>query len=318
MRLLDQSCLIARDCSKSTAYGGSGLRPPNMNSLRMFDAAARHLNFRHAAEELNLTQGAVAQQVRRLEADLGLQLFERKARGLALTEVGRSYHAPVRRALGLIDDATRKLRPGNARVTLSVTPSFASKWLVPRLADFASAHPDIEVQTVASEGLAGFKSDGIDIAIRQGRPPFGEGLCVELLAPLNLCAVCSPKFAHMVRPISSLEDFSAQPLIQDGHNLWDALFEEAGLEIDRRVVQFNQTALAMDAAANGQGIAIAPKLLVEAELARGRLVDIWQDLRPSSDGYYVICPEFEASTLANRTVIDWILLEAGKFDAQSR
>ncbi|HEU00956.1 MAG TPA: LysR family transcriptional regulator, partial [Aurantimonas coralicida] len=87
------------------------MRTPNLNALRMFDAAARHLNFRLAAEELNLTQGAVAQQVRRLEADLGQVLFHRKARGLALTETGESYHRPIFRALAIIDDATGKLRP---------------------------------------------------------------------------------------------------------------------------------------------------------------------------------------------------------------
>ena len=103
------------------------MRTPSLNALRMFDAAARHLNFTLAAEELHLTQGAVAQQVRRLESELGFKLFERRARGLAFTEVGRRYHAPVRRALAIIDDATRKLRPESTRVTLSVTPSFASK-----------------------------------------------------------------------------------------------------------------------------------------------------------------------------------------------
>jgi LysR family glycine cleavage system transcriptional activator len=288
-----------------------------MNSLRMFDAAARHINFRLAAEELNLTQGAVAQQVRRLEADLGFQLFERKARGLALKEIGRSYHIPVRRALAIIDDATRKLRPKNARVTLSVTPSFASKWLVPRLSVFARVHPDIEVQTIASEGLADFKSDGIDIAIRLGRPPFGEGLHVEMLAPLELCAVCSVGFVDEVSRPTRLEDFNEQPLIQDDHKLWDKLFEEAGIETHRRVIQFNQTALAMDAAANGQGIALAPRLLVDAELEQGRLVELWRDPGPSHGGYYVICPHARASNPANQTVINWILSQAGEFGAEN-
>ena len=117
----------------------------------MFDAAARHLNFRLAAEELHLTQGAVAQQVRRLEADLGLSLFHRKARGLALTEIGRGYHISVRRALAIIDDATHKLRPQNTLVTLSVTMALASRWLVPRLGAFSRSNPDIETKIVVTE-----------------------------------------------------------------------------------------------------------------------------------------------------------------------
>jgi len=281
----------------------------------MFDVAARHLNFRLAAEELNLTQGAVAQQVRRLEADLGFQLFERKPRGLALTEIGRSYHVPVRRALAIIDDATRKLRPQNKRVTLSVTPSFASKWLVPRLGAFARAHPDIEIRTIASEGIANFQSDGVDIAIRQGHPPFGEGFHVELLAPLGLCAVCSPGFAEKVTPITRFEDFAAQPLIQDAHNLWDTLFEEARINVHRQIIQFNQTALAMDAAANGQGIALAPRLLVDAEFAQGRLVELWQDTRSNQGGYYVICPNNRKSSPAIDVVMDWALSEVGRTSA---
>lgn len=275
----------------------------------MFDAAARHLNFRLAAEELSLTQGAVAQQVRRLESDLGIKLFKRKARGLALTESGRSYHMPVRRALAMIEDATRKLRPENKRVTLSVTPSFASKWLVPRLADFARAHPDIEVHTIASEEIANFRSDGIDIAIRQGHPPFDEGVHAELLAPLDLCAVCSPQFAEATSQIRALEDFTTQPLIQDSHNLWDRLFEEAEIKARRHMIRFNQTALAMDAAANGQGVAIAPRLLVEADIAQGRLIEFWCDQGRPQSGYYVIYPDNRKSNPELQAVVTWILSE---------
>lgn len=285
------------------------MRKPNLNSIRMFDAAARHLNFRIAAEELNLTQGAVAQQVRRLEADLGLQLFYRKARGLALTQIGRDYHGPIRRALTIIDDATQKLRPESTRVTLSVTPSFASKWLVPRLAGFARSHPDIDVQTVASEELADFQTDGVDFSIRQGRPPFGDGLHVELLAPLDLCAVCSPGYAADAAPIKGLEDCAAHPLIQDSHNHWAALFESVGLTVPHRTIRFNQTALAMDAAANGQGVALAPKLLVASELAQGKLVALWRDTRPDQSGFYIVCPDLPKPNRARDTVIDWVLAE---------
>jgi LysR family transcriptional regulator, glycine cleavage system transcriptional activator len=286
------------------------LRNPNLNALRMFDAAARHLNFRIAADEMNLTQGAVAQQVRQLETDLGIQLFHRKTRGLALTEPGRPYHSSVRKALKVIDDATKKLKAQSASITLSVTPSFASKWLVPRLTNFTKTHPDINVQTVASEGVADFKTDSVDIAIRQGHPPFGDGLRVECLSLLDLCAVCSPSYAKKSIPTRQFEDFKRHLLIQDSHKHWDDLFENAGITPQHRIMQFNQTALAMDAAANGQGVALAPRILVSAELGRGKLIELWHDNRTNQNGFYVVCPNLSKLNAEIDTVIEWVLSEA--------
>lgn len=291
------------------------MRKPKLNSLRMFDAAARHLNFRLAAEDLNLTQGAVAQQVRQLENDLGLKLFRRVARGVVLTETGRSYHDSIQQALAIIDDATHKLHAdnsNNANITLSVTPSIASKWLVPRLASFAEIHPEIEVQTIASEEVASFYSDGVDIAIRQGHPPFGENLDVRLLALLDLRAVCSPDYARQAGPVQRLEDFSAHKLIQDGHRQWEKLFEDKKIAIPGRMMKFNQTALAMDAAANGHGVALVPKLLIDAELAGGKLVQLWNDQRENQQGYYVLYPNTpEPNPSARSIVVDWLLSESG-------
>ena len=285
---------------------------PSLNSLRMFDASARHLNFRLAAEELNLTQGAVAQQVRRLEAELGLQLFHRKPRGLALTDLGRRYHGPVRRALSIIEDATREIRPRIGRVTISMTPSFAAKWLMPRLGRFAEAYPDIDLQIVASDGLADFRSDGVDLAIRQGTPPFGRDLHVELLTTLDLCAVCSPVLAGTVGQIRRVEDFATQPLVQDAHRHWDRLFDEAGVTVRPRMVQVNQTALAMDAAVNGQGVALVPRILLDAEIAGDHLVELWRDRRRHQSGYYIVFPKGRDSDPAGRAVLEWMRSAIGR------
>jgi LysR family transcriptional regulator, glycine cleavage system transcriptional activator len=295
------------------AYGSAFLpRSPNLKGLRMFDAAARHLNFRRAAEELNLTQGAVAQQVRALERDLGLTLFHRQARGLGLTELGRTYHDPIRRALALIDDATSKLRPDGARVTLSVPPSLATKWLVPRLAAFSLAHPEVDLETVASESIANFQSDGIDLAIRQGRPRDEAGLQSQLLAYLDLHAVCGPGLAKTLPPFNGIADFAAMNLIQDSHGFWERLLEQAGLSTRGRVVQFNQTALAMDAAANEQGIALAPRLLLDEDLARGRLTVLWRVPNTDDAGYYIVGPLSRALQPARDLVWDWIVSEIGR------
>lgn len=146
---------------------------PPLNGLRAFAAAGRHLSFRAAAEDLGVTQGAVAQQVRGLEEHLGLRLFLREPRGLAFTEEGRAYHAAVARAFSQLSKATAALRAAPSRVTISVTPTFASKWLIPRLSEFTEAHPGIDLRITATERVSSFHADGIDLAVRQGRPPFG-------------------------------------------------------------------------------------------------------------------------------------------------
>lgn len=261
---------------------------PPLNTIRMFDAAARHLNFRLAAEELNLTQGAVAQQVRRLEAELGVTLFHRKPRGLALTEAGRAYRAPVRRALAMLEDATRQLRPEQQRITISVSPSFATKWLVPRLKSFSQAHPDIDVRVVASEALANFQSDGVDIAVRQGSPPFGPGLQADRLCGLDLCAACSPDFLKSAGDVTSLDDLAAYPLLHDTHGLWHTLLDERSRQKSQQTIQFSQTAHAIDAAAAGQGIALAPAILLATDIEAGRLTCVWRETEPEEAGFYYV------------------------------
>jgi LysR family transcriptional regulator, glycine cleavage system transcriptional activator len=181
-------------------------RLPPLNALRAFEASARHLNFRLAAEELGVTQGAVAQHVRGLEADLAIKLFDRLPRTLALTGPGRSYAAQLRRAFDLMMQATAALRPEPLRLTISVSPTFASKWLIPRLPDFTTAHPEIELQILASESLSNFQSDGVDIAVRQASPPFAADLLVDLLFEQELVAVCSPRLlSHPPRPLQPEE-----------------------------------------------------------------------------------------------------------------
>lgn len=289
------------------------MRLPNLNSLRMFDAAARHLNFRLAAQELHLTQGAVAQQVRALEAQLGLRLFDRQPRGLLLTPMGRDYHASIRRALDLIATATNRIAPQTARITLSVTPSLAAKWLVPRLARFAALHPDINLSIVASERLADFTSDGVDLAVRQGHGQFAAGLQATLIAKTNLCAVTSPAIAASVKG-RMVADFIEQKLIQDGHNFWDDVLASACLTPKNRLLQLNQTALAMDAAANSQGIALAPRLLAIDDIANGKLVPLWHDTRSDTGGFYLVHPLNRSLNPAQEKVKTWLLAEVGTAD----
>lgn len=279
----------------------------NLNRLVMFDAAARHLNFRLAALELNLTQGAVAQQVRALESELRLKLFERKARGLELTMAGRSYHTRIRPALTLIEEATDVLAPSARKVTLSLPPSLASKWFVSKLADFRESHPDIELITTASEQLADFETDGIDIAVRHGTPPFSGNVRHEHLADLRLCAVSSPDYAHQVQLDRFPEDLSGHTLIGDGHKFWEQRLEKDTPARPANIASFSHTALAIEAAVAGQGIALVPDIMLDRELAEGRLVILWADPNPQVSGYYIVYPAAaKTRTGARDAVLTWL------------
>ncbi|MCG7520930.1 LysR substrate-binding domain-containing protein [Ruegeria sp. Ofav3-42] len=276
---------------------------PPLNALRAFEASARHLNFRLAAEELGVTQGAVAQQVRGLEARLATQLFDRLPRGLALTEAGRRFHAPLRRAFRLIEDAVEDLS-GDRQITISVTPSFASKWLVPRLQDFTEQHPEISVQVDARERLANFQGDGVDIAVRQGRAPFGPGLAAEPLFSTTFVPVCSPKIAV---DISQPADLLKHKLLNDTHGLWPLFLQRAGVTGKPRMMSFSQTSLAIDAAVSDQGVALANEPLVSAQLAAGQLVRPIPDELVEDLGFYIVTPKQPRQPTLVALMKEWLL-----------
>lgn len=297
------------------------MREPNLKALRMFSVAAQHLNFRLAAEALHLTQGAVAQQVRQLEADLGVKLFHRQARGLALTERGAQYYLSIQHALSIIEAATQEVTAVDNRVTVSTTPSMAAKWLVPRLARFEREYPDIDMQIIASEKLADFRSDGVDIAIRFGREPFDKSLHAEPLVSITLLAVCSKAYAEEHYNITAHEGegeftvndpktFVIQKLIQDSHGHWDEWFKEMNLQPARRMMQFNQTSLAIDAAINGQGVTLVPSILVRDHLEQGHLVSLWQHTVDNGFGYFLVSQKSAVPSMpAVEAVRQWLLGE---------
>lgn len=288
-------------------------RLPPLNGLKAFEAAGRHLNFRLAAEEIGVTQGAVAQQVRGLEEALSAKLFERLPRGLALTEEGRKYLAPVQRAFRLIEDATQEIRPQQEVLTLSVTPSFASKWLVSRLGAFMESHPDLDVRVVAGQGLANFQSDGVDIAVRQGRPPFGPGLTAELLFPFDVYPVCSPTLQAGKHPIMKPEDLAQHVLLHDAHGLWPVFLEQVGggkpMAISR-ALKFSQTSLALDAALAGQGVALASDPMVEDDLVAGRLCRPLEMTMKSEVGFYIVAPRSPRNAEHVNRMRDWLIAQS--------
>lgn len=291
---------------------------PPLNALRAFEAAARNLNFRLAAEEIGVTQGAVAQQVRHLEDVLSLRLFERLPRGLALTTEGLAYFSAIQRALNIILDATEALSRHSSALTISTTPSFASKWLIPRLSEFSQSFPAIEVRIIADEKLCTFKGDGVDIAIRLGTPPFGKGLLGDLLFPVDIFAVGSPSLLDGPKPLTKPSDLAKHVLLHDAHDLWPEFL--AALKNGSRVdptkgPRFNQSSLAIDAAAAGQGIALANEPLVERDIAAGRLRRIFDFSFSLSLGYYVVYPEESPDSDAKRGMRDWLFAQ-GEKDSQ--
>ena len=288
---------------------------PKLNSLRAFEVSARHLNFRLAAEELHVTQGAVAQQIRGLEADLGVRLFERLPRGLALTDKGRRYHEQVANALRQIDDATRALQADDREVTVSVPPSFATKWLVPRLPEFSREHPEITLKVLAEDRIVDFRSGRADVAVRQGRRPQETGLKIETLARVELIAVAAKQYPVTAREFETVADFSTHDLVQDGHGHWERLFRAAGIEHRGRILNVNQTALALDAAIAGQGIALVPCLYLQDVLDAGVLQTLWRPDRRADDAFYVLHPE--TSGAATAAVAKWVLERARTVDADA-
>ena len=289
-------------------------RLPSLNALRAFEAASRHLNFRLAAQELGVTQGAVAQQVRGLEAELGMKLFERHPRALSLTENGRRYAGGVRRAFEMLTEATQALRPEPLRLTVSVTPTFASKWLIPRLPVFLETHPDIDLRILATDRLSHFQADAVDLAVRYGRPPFGGGLVVDPLFEEVQVAVASPKVLTALGHPGKTGSLRDHVLLHDAHNAWPQFLElalpEAPLSAAKNV-RFNQTALAIDAAVAAQGLALAHRDFVAADLAAGRLVKLFDTELRTGAGFYIVHPRRTRYAAQIADVHEWLLREAG-------
>lgn len=287
-------------------------RYPPLNALRMFESAARHLNFRVASEELCVTQGAVAQQVRALEDALGVKLFDRLPRTLALTEAGQRYLKPVQRALSMIAEATQDLKPQKTVITISVTHSFATKWLIPRLGRFSEANPDVEVQVLATNNLANFQSDSVDIAVRQMKPPFGAGLQGDLLFPVKLFAVCSPSLMAAGKPLRTVQDLPQHVLLHDAHGMWPVFLEHAGVRTDTttlKSVKFSYASLAIDAAVAGQGIALASEPLIKDDLASGRLCSPFDVNLADGLGFYLVYPRTPRNSENVKCMRDWLLTQ---------
>ncbi|OUR79555.1 LysR family transcriptional regulator [Alphaproteobacteria bacterium 46_93_T64] len=286
---------------------------PPLNALRVFEVVERHLNFRLAADELGVTHGAVAQQIRGLEEHLQIRLFNRLPRGLSLTEQGRTFISPIRRAMNLISEATNTLQPEKTVVSISLTPSFAAKWFMPRLAKFTEQHPDLEVKLSASEELSNFQNDGVDLSVRQGKPPFDPNMRAELLYAIKSKVVCSPEQLSKTAPLQNISDLKNHVLLHDAHSLWPlflAQFPNSSSINAYKSLKFNQTSLAIDAAIAGQGVALVSSVLIEDDIKSGRLCQPLDLALDGDQGYYVLTPKYSRNPEAVSRITDWLLAQS--------
>lgn len=290
-------------------------RLPPLNALRVFEAAARNESFTRAAEELGVTQGAVSQQVKLLEAALGLKLFNRERQRLVVTEAGREYLAVVHDALARIAAGTERLmeRQESGVLTISTSPDFAAKWLVYRLGRFAASHPEIDLRISATAHHVDFAREDVDLAIRHGDGRW-PGLEVVRLCTERLFPVCSPKLVSGRYHVATAQDLLKFPLLRlNDWTTWMRWFEAAGVtDPVARGPIMSSASMLIDAAADGQGIALARTTLVAWDIIHGRLVRPIDVSLKLPNAYWIVCPKITSNTLKVVTFRKWLLAEAAE------
>jgi LysR family glycine cleavage system transcriptional activator len=291
---------------------------PPLNAVRAFEASARHLSFTRAADELAVTQAAVSQHVRRLEDWLQVKLFRRHEGRLELTQAGHVYIHPLTQAFDQIADATARIRPGARHGLLSVTttPPFATKWLVPRLSRFSAEHPAIDVRLTTSNRLVDFDQDGIDVAVRLG-PGDWPGLEAEKLFDEEVFPVCSPALMDGEHPLRAPQDLQFHTLLHDDSlvhwRYWLRLAEVNEVEWTRGP-RFSDSANLLDAAVAGQGVALGQRVLAALDLAQGRLVKPFGLVVRNAYGFHVAVKPGGMDRPAVRAFRDWLFAEAAAMD----
>lgn len=268
---------------------------PSLNALRAFEAAARHGSFTSAAAELHVTQTAVSHQIRHLEDELGVTLFHRTARHVTLTEAGSAWALALGDVFSRLHAANRRLRRSvsdRASISVTVVPSFGSRWLIPRLGKFLAQYPDFDIRISVTDRLVRFAEEPFDVGIRYGAGRY-PGTVTDKLGDDAWLVVCAPDLPYL-RELGQPAALAGRTLLYDDDaDAWRAWFEAQNLPLlGARYTQITDSSLLVDAAVRGQGVALARRSLAVDELAAGKLVAAFPGVRPLATGraFYLSMP----------------------------
>lgn len=301
----------------------SGRLLPSLTALECFDAAARHVSFTRAARELNITQSAVSRQVQRLEAYVGRPLFHRYKQRLVLTEAGKSFANSVRELINKAEAATLQVMAygsGGGTLTVALLPTFGSRWLVPRLADFTARYPDIQLNLVTQVRPFDFEGSDVDVAIHFGRDSWPGAICHRLMGE-TIIPVTAPQLLAARAGLSRPEDVGRYTLLQHvtRPNAWPEWLKEAGVQgVDGRLgPRFEQIQMVIQAATAGLGLALLPRFLIREELSGDRLVVAIDRPITSERAYYLVHPESKADLSSVIAFKDWLLEKCNVLDTDA-
>ena len=295
-------------------------RLTHLNGMRAFEAAARHMSFAKAAEELGVTPAAVSQQIKTLEAYLGIALFKRTPRALFLTPAAEAILPQAREGFDLIAAALSRARSEKTRkhLAVSTTPSFAAKWLMPRLEGFIARNPGIEIRLDATTRLVDFEREDVDIAVRYGNGRWAGAIEAQLLMREEVFPVCSPSLVGGRKPLRAVADLRNHPLIHDdslpgsdaflGWVAWLEAMGAPGVDASHGL-HVNASMFAIQAALEGKGIALARSALVADDVASGRLCRPFKEALPLRSAYYVVHRKRQAKDGNVAHFRRWLLAE---------
>jgi LysR family glycine cleavage system transcriptional activator len=293
------------------------IRTLPLAALRVFEAAARHVSYSRAAEELNLTHGAISFQMRVLKEELGVDLFKRSGRRMVLTPEGQRLFGYVRDGFTRLEqgmDDVRASRRGQV-LTVSVHPGLASYWVIPRLGDFQRKHPEIDVSLLPNITLVDFAREDVDMALRYG-PGDWPGVVAVKLMDEEVFPVCSPRFNGGALP-KQPRDLADVPLLRDARQPWNDWFKSIGLDLaePRRGPLYTEPTLVLQAAIAGQGIALARGALARPAIEAGDLVRLFPRGARTRFSYYIVYPPAAAAIPRVAAFRDWLLGQATESEA---
>jgi len=287
-------------------------RLPSLPALRLFEAAARHLSFTKAAAELNVTQAAVSHQVRALEDQLGVALFQRSTRKLSLTAAGQRLAPVATAAFEALGQAVADIGRGETLLAITTNSSFGSRWLAPRLGRFTDRHPEIELTIRHTPAVLDLGREGLDAALRWGRGQW-PGLVAEFLGPAPIVPCCTPDYARRIGLAQPADIARARLLHDEAYAEWSQWLQAAGLDpaLGRRGTVFDDPNTMIQATLAGQGIALLTRQTVERELADGRLVTPFALTLSGDYGYYLCYLPDAIKRPKLKAFRDFVLQEAG-------